>query len=80
MAQIPYKPDLTTERGRHLHWCKQRAFEYLERGEIEQAWASFQSDMGKNEETANHPALQPMLAFFYMDYASDMKRFIEGFN
>jgi len=77
MAVLPYQPNLTTERGRHLHWCKERAFEYLDRGDIAGGVASFVSDMGKNNETANHPAL-PMIMF--QRYEHEIKRFIEGFH
>jgi len=77
MANIPYQPNLTTERGRHLHWCKERAFEYLDRGDIPGAVASFVSDMGKNDETANHPAMEML---FFHSRESDIRRFIEGFN
>lgn len=80
MANIPYVPNLTTERGRHLHWCKTRAFEYLDRGDIKNAWASFVSDMSKHETTADHIALNPSMAALYMNNEREFRRFIEGFN
>ena len=40
-------------RDEHLAWCKQRAPEYLDRGELENAVASMASDLGK------HPELKP---------------------
>jgi len=78
MANLPYTPNLSTERGKHLHWCKTRAFEYLDRGDLQNASASFISDMGKNDETANHPALG--LMFMSMGDEKELRRFIEGFN
>jgi hypothetical protein len=80
MSRIPYIPNLTTERGRHLHWCKTRAFEYLDAGDIKNAWLSFASDMGKLDATAQHAALNPLLATMYMDSVNNMRLFIEGFN
>ncbi len=78
MANVPYVPDLTTERGKHLDWCKKRAFEYLDKEDIAKAWASFASDMSKNEETRNHAAIP--LGFLYMRSVREMRNFIEGFN
>jgi len=98
MANVTYEPNLTTERGRHLHWCKVRAFEYLDRDigpsyspfgpaynyaikeNMRLAWLSFQSDMSKNEETANHAALHPLLGLSFMDSPQSLRRYIEGFN
>lgn len=81
MANIPYKPDLTTERGKHLHWCKTRAFEYLDRGDIPNAIASFASDMQKHDETKDHVALEMLPMMVVMgDGEREIRRFIEGFN
>lgn len=38
-------------REEHLEWCKQRAREYLDRGELAEAVASMGSDMDKHPET-----------------------------
>ena len=38
-------------REEHLEWCKQRAREYLDRGELANAVASMGSDMDKHPET-----------------------------
>lgn len=81
MAYIPYKPDLSTDRGRHLHWCKQRAIECINRGELEQAWASFASDMEKHESTRGRLGNDYLLlAMMYMNSPTQLQRFIEGFN
>ena len=45
-------------RAEHLAWCKQRALEYCDMGDVNQAYASMGSDLGKHPETANHPAIQ----------------------
>lgn len=44
-------------RNEHLNWCKERALEYVKKGDNNNAFASFQSDMSKHPETANHLAL-----------------------
>ena len=68
-------------RDEHVAWCKQRAREYLDRGDIKNAITSMLSDMGKREDTkVNH-----MLALLGMKVIVDhdpaeAKRFIEGFN
>lgn len=38
-------------REEHLAWCKKRALEYLDHGDIQGAFSSFASDMGKHPET-----------------------------
>ena len=40
------------DRKSHLQWCKDRALEYLNAGDVANGMASFVSDMGKHEETA----------------------------
>jgi len=79
MANEPKEPELT-ERAKHLHWCKTRAFEYLDKGDIMLAWASFASDMSKNKETEDHMALNPFMAQLYIGSVREMRNFIEGFN
>lgn len=70
-------------RQEHLEWCKERAIEYVERGEIKDAFASFQSDMRKHKETAYHKGLKLMTDLFMggqLNKPSEMKKCIEGFN
>jgi hypothetical protein len=38
-------------RAEHLAWCKERALEYVARGELLDALASMTSDLGKHPET-----------------------------
>lgn len=42
---------MSLSRTMHLNWCKERALEYARRGELEQALASFWSDIKKHPET-----------------------------
>jgi hypothetical protein len=40
-----------TDCAEHLEWCKSRALEYLEQGDLLQAHASMISDLSKHPET-----------------------------
>jgi len=70
-------------RTEHLDWCKQRANEYVDRNDLMNAYASFQSDMGKHPETANHIALElgtMLLISGNLSTAHQMREWINGFN
>lgn len=70
-------------RAEHLKWCKDRALEYVERGELQDAYASFCSDMNKHDETRDHAAIPVDLQLMMigdLNTREAMKRFIEGFN
>src|SRR6266571_4986291 len=47
-----------SSRSEHLAWCKKRALEYCDLGDVNQAFASMSSDLGKHPETANHAAIK----------------------
>lgn len=73
---------MTTEKE-HLVWCKQRALEYVDKGDLTGAFASFVSDMKKHSDTANHPALAlgGMLFFGgHLRSPQQMREHIEGYN
>lgn len=70
-------------REEHLAWCKQRALEYVDAGKLNDAYASMVSDLGKHPETEGHGAIQlgmMMLMGGHLSSATEMRRFIEGFN
>jgi hypothetical protein len=70
-------------RAEHLAWCKQRALEYVDRGDTQQAFASMASNLGKHPETAGHSALQlgmMLLMGGHLNSPQKMREFIEGFN
>lgn len=70
-------------RSEHLTWCKKRALEYVDAGDLSQAYASMVSDMRKHPETENHPALDlgtMLLMGGQLSTANEMRKFIEGFN
>lgn len=70
-------------RQEHLQWCKKRALEYCDRGDLQNAFASMASDLQKHPETENHSAIQlGMLQLMsgFLDTPEKMRHFIEGFN
>ena len=70
-------------KAEHLAWRKKRALEYVDFGDLSNAFASMASDLGKHEETKNHGGIQlgaMMLFAGHLDTAEKMRKFIEGFN
>jgi hypothetical protein len=70
-------------REEHLTWCKARALEYLDAGDLTNAVASMGSDLGKHPETATHAnglLMQAGLMAVIDDDAPAVRRWIEGFN
>lgn len=71
------------ERHEHIDWCKKRAIEYLNIGDTQSAFLSFQSDMTKHQETQNHLALElgtMLMLSGNLSTPTEMKNWIEGFN
>ena len=68
-------------RAEHLQWCKNRAIEYVHRGDGVGAIASMLSDLGKHPETASSVEIGAMLmlATNTKDMTS-VRSFVEGFN
>ena len=70
-------------RPTHLAWCKTRALEYVDAGDLSSAFASLISDLGKHPETRGHGAgeLGTMLLMAgQLGTVSQMREFIEGCN
>ncbi len=70
-------------RAEHLAWCKQRALEYVEAGDLQGAFASMGSDLRKHPDTADHDAqmLGMMLMMNgHLDTQAKMRDWITGFN
>ena len=69
-------------RSEHLQWCKERALEYVEQGQLADAITSFASDYGKHEECGEiNPHLMSAGIMSAMNNDSaGVRRFIEGFN
>ena len=72
-----------TTREEHLTWCKERALEYVDNGELPNAYASMVSDLKKHEETSGHVAIDLGIQLMMAGHLSSpdkMRHFIEGFN
>ena len=48
---------MNNSKQQHLDWCRQRALQYLDAGELTNACASLLSDLRKHEETRTTAAL-----------------------
>jgi hypothetical protein len=68
-------------RDEHVEWCKQRAREYLDRGDAKNAITSMASDFEKHPETkGSAPWMAPiMLAAATDGTIGAARRFVEGF-
>lgn len=70
-------------RQEHVEWCKKRALEYVEIGDLIGAFASMSSDLRKHPETENHLGLQLGIMLMMgnkLGTKEEMRKFIEGFN
>lgn len=70
-------------RQEHLDWCKKRALEYVENGDVQQAVASMLSDLEKHSETAGHAGSQigvMLLLGGFLNGSEKVKDWITGFN
>lgn len=72
-----------TSRYEHLKWCKERALQYCDMGDVSQAYASMASDLGKHPETQGHSAIELGMMLMMGGHLSSpdkMREFINGFN
>lgn len=70
-------------REEHLKWCKERALEYVDAGDLSQALASMASDTSKHPETAGHEGNQlgmMLMISGHLGTREEMRRHIEGYN
>ena len=70
-------------RIEHLEWCKKRALEYVDMGDLQQAITSMLSDLGKHPETENHAGKTlgvAMMVGGLLNTSSEVIKFINGFN
>jgi len=71
------------DRQEHLDWCKKRALEYVDDGDLSNALASMLSDVRKHPETESHAGISLGIAMSMGGQLSSpdkMRKFIEGFN
>lgn len=72
---------MAVTREEHLAWCKERAFEYLEKGDLKNAWTSLVTDLSAHEGTAGHSAVflgNTLLFAGKLSTQGEMREFIEG--
>ena len=70
-------------RQEHLDWCKERALEYCDAGDWEQAWASMAENLSKHPETENHAAIKLGMMLMlngHMNTVEEVRKFIKGFH
>jgi hypothetical protein len=70
-------------RAKHLQWCKERANEYVDAGDLPQAYASMVSDLSKHPETEGHSAISlgmMLMVGGHLGTEREMRKFIDGFN
>lgn len=72
------------DRAEHLQRAKQRALEYVDRGDLEQAVTSMASDLQKHEAWRDSPMVGRLLIAGLMFETKKgpeaVRRWIEGFN
>lgn len=76
----------TAKRAEHLAWCKQRALEYVDRGDLKNAITSMLSDLGKHPETESSLIMGALIAPYSLtesgnsNHVYQVRHWIEGFN
>lgn len=71
------------ERKEYLQWCKDRALQYIEDNDIQNAFASMMSDLQKHDDTQGHLGINlgmSMMINGQLGTAPKMREFIESFN
>ena len=70
-------------RAEHLTWCKERALEYVDAGDLQNAFASMVSDLGKHSETVGHAGIElgfMLMMSGFLTTPQQMREHIEGYN
>ena len=70
-------------RDEHLKWAKERALEYLDRGDLKNAVTSILSDLDQHPETRMVSQNMGFYGIFLLTNKQgprEIRRFIEGFN
>lgn len=72
-------------RAEHLQWCKDRAMEYVNRGDLLDAVTSMMSDLEKHPETSATKGPLGMIGIMAAQQAQSgdraaVIRYIQGFN
>lgn len=77
--------ETTKTRQEHLDWCKLRALQYVDKGDLQNAFTSFASDVSKHPETESIRDTvanlgMPLLMGGHLDTAEKMRKHIQGYN
>jgi hypothetical protein len=79
-----WREDSMITREEHIEWCKKRALEYLDAGDLSQAFTSMLSDVHKHPECKNHPGLHIGTGFMmlpgWIQNREEIRRWIVGFR
>lgn len=70
-------------RAEHLQWCKDRALEYVNQGELNDAVVSMMSDLTKHPETSGHAGIKLGMLLQLSGHLNDPEKvrdYIEGFR
>jgi hypothetical protein len=66
-------------RDEHLAWCKQRARDYLDNGDLQNAMRSVMSDLGKHDDTKPDIDMMRLSLSIQLTNDRDLARaFIDG--
>jgi hypothetical protein len=72
------------DRAEHLQWCKDRAIEILDTGDVNQAFTSMCSDVMKHPETEHHERTNQLgmmqLMMGLLSTPDKMRAWILGYN
>jgi hypothetical protein len=70
-------------RAEHLAWCKKRALEYVDRGQINEGLTSMMSGMSKHPETRSEMLdglTVSLMMNGHLSTVEQARRHIEGYN
>jgi hypothetical protein len=69
-------------RDEHLAWAKKRALEYLDEGNLKDAYTSMASDLSKHPDFQKIERLMSPLGLLHVinHDGRELRRWIEGFN
>jgi hypothetical protein len=66
-------------RDEHMQWRKDRAMEYVARGDLVEAVISMMSDLSKHPETQDGPALSALGIFAALQAQKGDREFVERY-
>jgi hypothetical protein len=72
-----------TTKAEHIAYCKERALEYVDAGDLINAYSSMVSDLNNHPETEGHPAIvvgMGLMVGGHLSTPESMREFINGFN